>query len=110
MEKDPNGKGQHESGAKLDDGKIQPYLMMYGFSKALKAVAEVTTYGAKKYSPNGWASVRDPIPRYSNAKVRHMLDGVTELHDPESGLLHAAHEAWNALAVLEFMLGNKNAK
>ena len=73
MEKDPNGKGQHESGAKLDDGKMQPYLMMYGFSKALKAVAEVTTYGAKKYSPNGWASVRDPIPRYSNAKVRHMV-------------------------------------
>ena len=31
MEKDPNGKGQHESGAKLDDGKIpnRDYYMQH---------------------------------------------------------------------------------
>ena len=91
MDKDPDGIGQHEPGAKLDHGKPRVDLMIYGFSKALMEVAKVTTYGANKYTPFGWCTVADPIPRYRDAKCRHMLQGVTEDFDKESGLLHAAH-------------------
>ena len=36
-----------------------------------------------------------------------LLQGAVEDHDPDSGLLHAAHAAWNALAVLELMLRSR---
>jgi len=104
VEEDPSGMNQHLPGAKLDKDKLRVDLMLGGFNKALLAVAEVTTYGANKYSPNGWMKVRNPVARYADAKARHMLQGYDERYDKESGLSHAAHEAWNALAVLEFLI------
>lgn len=104
MSVDPYGIGQHEPGAKLDSGKVRPGLLLNGFPRALLAVAEVATYGANKYCEDGWRSVPDGIKRYTDAKDRHRLFGAIEERDPESGLLHAAHEAWNALAVLELKL------
>ena len=105
MEKDPNGMDQHAPGAKLDDGKPLVALMMSGFSLALLEVARVTTFGAKKYTPNGWLQVLDGINRYNEAKQRHALYEMTgEIYDADSGLMHAAHEAWNALAKLELQL------
>ena len=103
-QKDPDGIDQHQAGAKLDSHKPKVDLMLSGFSRALLAVAEVTTYGANKYTPKGWEKVKDPIARFSQAKARHMMQGYTETYDQESGLSHAAHEAWNALAVLEFII------
>lgn len=104
IQEDPDGIDQHQAGAKLDSHKPKVDLMLSGFSRALLAVAEVTTYGATKYSINGWQEVKDPIARYSQAKARHMMQGYTETYDQESSLHHAAHEAWNALAVLEFII------
>ena len=104
VEEDPSGIDQHLPGAKLDKDKVRVDLMLGGFSKALLAVAEIATYGANKYSPHGWQKVSDPVERYSDAKARHMMQGYTEKYDQESGLYHAAHEAWNALAVLEFLI------
>ena len=101
---DPNGKTAHEPGAKLDAGKVRADLVMSGFPLALLAVAEVATYGAHKYTENGWRQVPDGVRRYTAAKDRHRLLGAIETRDPESNLLHAAHEAWNALAVLQLML------
>jgi hypothetical protein len=101
---DPNGIPQHEPGAKLDANKPRAALVLGGFSRALRAVSEVGTYGAKKYSPNGWRSVPNGIQRYSDAMVRHLLAEPETDIDPESGLLHAAHAAWSALARLELML------
>ena len=103
-QKDPDGIDQHQAGAKLDSHKPKVDLMLSGFSRALLAVAEVTTYGANKYAPKGWEKVKDPIARFSQAKARHMMQGYTEKYDQESNLRHAAHEAWNALAVLEFII------
>lgn len=40
----------------------------------------------------------------------HRLRGAIEERDPDSGLLHAAREAWNALAVLELMLREKESE
>ena len=103
VERDPNGLDPHAMGAKLDAGKVQADLLE-DFGLALLAVAEVATYGATKYSRGGWQHVEHGVVRYSAAKWRHALKGRYETHDRDTGLLHAAHEAWNALAKLELML------
>jgi len=101
-EQDPTGLAPSEPGAKLDAGKIRADLLL-DFSRALNAVAEVSDFGARKYSPGGWQYVQDGVTRYRAAQLRHMLAG-REVHDKDSGLLHLAHEAWNALAVLELTI------
>lgn len=108
-EADPNGYAANKPGAKLDAGKNRVGLMVSGFSKALAAVAEVTTFGANKYTPNGWKEVPNGIDRYTDALYRHLLqEAGGESVDQDSKLLHAAHTAWNALARLELMLKEKS--
>lgn len=103
-EADPSGLGQHQPGAKLDAGKTRVHLMLSGFSRAIHKVAEVTTYGANKYTPNGWASVQDGIFRYKDAAGRHQLKEYIEEIDKESGLDHEAQVIWNLLAAYELKL------
>jgi hypothetical protein len=75
------------------------------FPRAIEAVAAVSTFGARKYAWKGWQDVEDGISRYSDALVRHLIaQGKGELVDDDSGLLHDAHLAWNALARLELRL------
>lgn len=64
-------------------------------------VAEVLTYGAKKYKPNNWRKVRSR-ERYISALERHLcaLKSGEEI-DPESGLPHATHIACNAAFLIE---------
>lgn len=102
-EQDPNGKGQHEPGAKMDSGKVKAGILG-DFSLALMEVAKVCTYGAKKYTRHGWEEVPNGVERYHDAKWRHKLACKYNRFDDESGLLHLAHEAWNTLAELELML------
>ena len=104
-EADPLGIAPHEPGAKLDAGKIRPWLCVSGFSRALAKVADVTTKGAAKYSPNGWMEVPDGQARYMDAFGRHMLAlGQGETTDPDTGCLHKAQMIWNLLASLELDL------
>lgn len=103
IETDPYGKAANEPGAKLDQGKVLAGVLG-DFSLALLAVAEVGTFGAKKYARGGWQSVERGVERYGDAKWRHLLKGRHESHDPDSALLHLAHEAWNVLAELELRL------
>jgi len=92
----------HVPGAKDDSGKSLTGLMVSGFSNALASVAEVTTYGANKYTPNGWVTVPDAQNRYLDALFRHLLSHTSgQRNDPESNLTHLAHAAWNILAILE---------
>lgn len=91
----------HQPGVKLDAGKPRLSLVIKGFGDALTEVAKVATFGAVKYTDDGWREVPDGIARYTDAKFRHATQSGV---DPESGLLHAAHEAWNALAVLQLMI------
>lgn len=102
-EKDPNGLVAGEPGAKLDHGKIDCSLLE-DFGLALLAVAEVATFGSKKYSISGWLKVSNGTQRYGSAGLRHLLKKKYEEFDKDSGLLHASHEAWNALAKLELIL------
>jgi len=92
--------------------------VLMAFSRALLEVGKVGTYGANKYSPNGWMGVPNGKDRYTDAMFRHLFeegstfsfDEATGLLragvaiDEETGLLHAAQTAWNALARLELML------
>lgn len=104
-EKAPDGLDQHEAGAKLDAGKPRLTLVLGGFARALWAVGEVGTFGAKKYTDNGWMEVQNGIERYSDAGLRHFLKLMMgEEKDSDSELDHLAHEAWNALAKLELRL------
>jgi len=107
-EHDPTGRSAHEPGAKLDAGKPRPALVLGGFARALSAVADVGTYGARKYTDNGWRTVPGGIERYSEAMLRHWLSEVKgEQYDLDTKLLHAAHLAWNAQR-LELMLSGSD--
>jgi len=109
-ESDPNGIQQHEPGAKLDAGKNRLGLVFSGFALALQAVGAVGTYGANKYTDEGWKAVPDANKRYTDAMLRHIFKEFSGEHlDQETGFLHAAHAAWNALARLEKIIEEGNS-
>lgn len=104
-ERDPSGRDPHSPGAKLDHGKPEPELVERGFARALAAVVDVATFGATKYTRDGWEHVEDGIRRYRNAGARHRSSFYRgETNDPDTGLHHLAHECWNKLAELELIL------
>jgi hypothetical protein len=104
-ESDPTGRDAHSPGAKLDNGKPRVELVLGAFAPALLEVAKVGTYGANKYTENGWLTVPDGVNRYDDAEGRHRLyRQAGELRDRDTGLLHRAHAAWNALAALTLYL------
>jgi hypothetical protein len=104
-ERDPHGIDPHTPGAKLDAGKPMVWLCLAGFSHALAAVADVTTKGARKYTPNGWMQVDDGESRYMEAFGRHMLQlGSGQVHDKDTGCMHKAQMIWNLMASLELEL------
>ena len=74
------------------------------FSRALMAVAEVGTFGARKYARGNWENVEDGVTRYNDAMWRHLLIAQHERIDVETGLTHEAAMVWNALATLELRL------
>lgn len=68
---------------------------------AVKALAEVLTFGARKYKPNNWKNCQDP-ERYLAALIRHVeaYRSGEEL-DADSGLPHLAHAMTNLSFLLE---------
>ncbi len=96
---------QPTGGVKYDAGKPRYGLVLGGFPRALERVVQVGTFGANKYSDDGWLTVDNGHARYTDAMLRHhFAEAGGEVLDGESGMLHAAHRAWNALAVLELKL------
>lgn len=103
-------------GRKLDAGK-SPLLqgVLAYFPNALAAVGKVSEYGKEKYKlqyeDKNWSRVEGGLGRYGDALARHTTrHAAGESHDPESRLLHVAHAAWNALAVLELVLRREPLK
>jgi hypothetical protein len=76
------------------------------FPRAVEAVAFISLFGFEKYKEwGGWKKVPDAFNRYDDALGRHDLGMQKgETNCPESGKLHIAHRAWNALATLELYL------
>jgi len=81
-----------ENFMKFDVGKLRYGLIP---PSATLALAEVLTYGAKKYKPNNWQNVED-TSRYVDALYRHLeaWRGGEKIDD-ESGLSHLAHAMTN---------------
>ena len=68
-------------------------------------MAKCSEFGAEKYDWDNWKLVENGVDRYGEAAVRHIVDAaINGDKDDESGLAHATHEAWNALARLELIL------
>ena len=108
-ERDPTGRASKEPGAKLDAGKspVRRGLLEY-FPRACMAVALVSAAGASKYSWGGWQTVPGGVDRYGDAGARHIckaaIEGPRDSDFPDQEVLHAAEEAWNAMARLELIL------
>ncbi|TQE93800.1 MAG: hypothetical protein FKY71_18000 [Spiribacter salinus] len=69
--------------------------------RAEREMAEVLTFGARKYGDGNWQLVEHPEEWYVAAAMRHInayRDG--EENDPETGLHHLAH----AMCCLAFVV------
>lgn len=100
-----------DPGAKHDTGKPAVHSVLRYFPRAITEVAKVSQHGASLHGWDTWDTIENPIERYSDAKVRHILAScMGEEVDSESNLIHAAHEAWNSLAILELMLRSDDVK
>jgi len=92
-------------GIKYDLGKTRMDLLPMD---ALLEVAKVLTFGANKYGDRNWEKGID-VQRLRAAQLRHdAAVEMGELTDSESGLLHTAHKACDAL--MELALRIRNAK
>ena len=89
-------------GMKYDGDKARMDLMLDGMPNALEQVAQILTFGAKKYADHSWQTVPSGKARYKAALLRHLTAHAKgEINDPESGMPHLAHAACNALFILE---------
>ena len=88
-----------EEGLRYNEGKVRHDLFE---PNAINELAKVFTKGAEKYLPRNWergmkwSKVIASLKRHLNAFERG------EDFDPETGLHHTAHVAWNALALQSY--------
>lgn len=97
-------------------GKVRVELVDDGFPLALREVAKVMTWAqtAKGYKDHDWQNLPNAEQALSAATSRHRSDYImqrmigdlpaSECVDPESDLIHKAHEAFGVLAQLELAL------
>ena len=87
-------------GVKHDQGKPDYTLLPMD---ALEEVVKVLAHGAQKYSRDNWRHVA--AERYHQAAWRHRVAHTRgDLIDEDSGCLHLAMEAANALIALQLHL------
>lgn len=98
---DPTGLDQHAKGAKLDAGKLRWHLLPMS---VIEGVVRIMTFGAEKYTEDGWKEVPQGIDRYFSAMMRHWAAiKKGETTDPESGLPHYYHFMCNAMFLTWFL-------
>ena len=88
-----------KEGVRYNEGKNRMDLLE---PWAIEKLAEVFTIGAIKYAPNNWLKGM-PWSKIVASLERHLSaykQGID--YDKESGLLHAQHLAWNAMALLSY--------
>lgn len=67
----------------------------------IEDIVRVYHAGAKKYGPNRWQNLEDGFERYRAAAARHLMEYLKgERVDADTGCLHLAQYAWNAIAML----------
>lgn len=87
--------------SRKDDAGKPEMALLDDFGLALLAIGHVATFGAKKYSRGGWQTVPDALHRYKSAAERHRRLARYQENDPESGMPHRWHAAWNELCIVE---------
>lgn len=91
-------------------GENKPRFNLISYA-ALGEIAKVASMGAAKHGENDWRTGgNDHSPLTTSQAfdammrhIAHLTEGKT-LVDHESGLLIAAHIAWNAMAIIEIQL------
>lgn len=79
--------------------------------KEIEDIVKVYTAGADKYGPNNWQNLSDGYNRYKGAMLRHLMEYEKgNIIDEETGCLHVAQVAWNAIAMLYFSKQDKENK
>lgn len=93
------------AGRKFDGDKARVDLLVDGCPKALMAISDVLTYGAKKYDDHNWQVVPNGPQRYKAAMMRHILAHASgKSVDSETGISHLAHAACCVMFMLELEL------
>lgn len=91
----PKQTKEEKKGMKFDDDKLQfslipPEIKLY--------LAEILTFGAKKYAPDNWKKV--DVKRYYDAFERHInAFQLGEENDQESGMHHLKHALTNMVFI-----------
>lgn len=71
----------------------------------LEEIAKVLTAGAKKYGPDNWQDLPDGYQRYKGAMLRHLTEVEKGIEiDADTGCMHAAQVATNAIFMLYFKM------
>ena len=95
-------------GLKYDAGKLRYSLIP---PEATTALAEILTFGARKYAPNSWQTVPNAPERYLDALMRHLEAYRSgDLIDSESGHPHIYHLLCNAAFLTYFTAKDLNAR
>lgn len=90
------------TGMKFDGDKVRAELLLQGMPRTLEGIADILTFGARKYAAHSWQHVEDGINRYEAAAMRHKLARMKgEMLDPESGKPHILHELCSLMFVAE---------
>lgn len=93
-------------GLKEDAGKLRFDLLP---PDALTELVRVYTVGAAKYAPRDWEQGIS-FGRVFAALMRHAWAFWRgEENDPEDGIPHMAHAAWNCMALLAYSLRKMDA-
>ncbi len=98
------GKELSEEGKKFDDDKLRYDLIP---PECLAGLAEVLTYGAKKYGDDNWQKIE--VQRYVSALFRHLEAWrMGEQNDSESGIHHLKHAMANSMFLLWNSINNED--
>lgn len=69
----------------------------------IEDIVRVYTAGADKYGDNNWQNLDNGYQRYKAALLRHLLEYEKgNRTDEDTGCLHLAQVAWNAIAMLYY--------
>lgn len=111
--RDASPAGDVGAATKFDAGKAPVWQGFIDyFPNAMLAVAWTSEYGFRKYGEwGGWRKLPNAIRRYFDGNARHnVLNSLEVYDDGDSGLAHAAQDAWNAMAKLELLIREGNVQ
>ena len=74
----------------------------------VEELVRVYTAGSHKYGDNTWQNLDNGYERYKAALLRHLMEYERGNRiDEETGCMHLAQVAWNAIAILHLDRNNK---